>query len=457
MQVDILVQRGQAAGCSDSVGDLQTKVQTIQDSCCVQNGANVCTDGGGPDRCNAACALAFIPYYVQCVEAPTHGVVLPSASAAGDVRVFSLLFSQCTEHLAANETSILLSLVRDRDEEATCSIDTGSILTLSEAKAGPPPCETDVSRMCHIVITSGTFTCADNFCAVCDQPHSCDNTCQFPCGDGNGPPPPPAVCQSDTSQMCDGAIAAGTMTCESDFCASCGQAGMCDHTCGLPCSDGPGAGGSGGDGGHRLLAEELFPTVFQTSTSCSWDALDDAVRHISTVCCGDEHGCSSGLPEVCSYECGKIFVPFLDQCGDTLEKIIAYDESATMQGYRTLRSQCLQLDPETMVLAIDGSVCVTCGDGEVAAGEEDCDDGLDGNSDAPDAHCRLDCHLARCGDGIVDSGEECDAGARNGCVCAGQTGSAGVGGADCTPLVADPNWGDNGYAGKVMEVQFYVC
>ena len=147
MQVDILVQRGQAAGCPDSVGDLQTKVQTIQDSCCVQNGANVCTDGGGPDRCNAACALAFIPYYVQCVEAPTHGVVLPSASAAGDVRVFSLLFSQCTEHLAANETSILLSLVRDRDEEATCSIDTGSILTLSEAKAGPPPCETDVSRM----------------------------------------------------------------------------------------------------------------------------------------------------------------------------------------------------------------------------------------------------------------------------------------------------------------------
>ena len=38
------------------------------------------------------------------------------------------LFSQCTEHLPANETSILLSLVRDRDAEPSCRIDTDSIL-----------------------------------------------------------------------------------------------------------------------------------------------------------------------------------------------------------------------------------------------------------------------------------------------------------------------------------------
>jgi cysteine-rich repeat protein len=53
-----------------------------------------------------------------------------------------------------------------------------------------------------------------------------------------------------------------------------------------------------------------------------------------------------------------------------------------------------------------------CGDGAVRASVEQCDDGL-ANSDAPDAHCRLDCTLQRCGDGVQDSDEECDTGAAN--------------------------------------------
>jgi cysteine-rich repeat protein len=41
-----------------------------------------------------------------------------------------------------------------------------------------------------------------------------------------------------------------------------------------------------------------------------------------------------------------------------------------------------------------------CGDG-VVTGDEQCDEGL-GNSDNPDASCRTDCTLRRCGDGIID-------------------------------------------------------
>lgn len=41
-----------------------------------------------------------------------------------------------------------------------------------------------------------------------------------------------------------------------------------------------------------------------------------------------------------------------------------------------------------------------CGDGVVSAGEQ-CDEGAL-NSDAPDATCRTDCTLRRCGDGIID-------------------------------------------------------
>ncbi|MEB2285363.1 MAG: hypothetical protein B6D46_14450 [Polyangiaceae bacterium UTPRO1] len=55
-----------------------------------------------------------------------------------------------------------------------------------------------------------------------------------------------------------------------------------------------------------------------------------------------------------------------------------------------------------------------CGDGVVTAGEQ-CDDGA-ANSDAPDAGCRTDCTLRRCGDGIVDpgAGEVCETNAECG-------------------------------------------
>ena len=59
-----------------------------------------------------------------------------------------------------------------------------------------------------------------------------------------------------------------------------------------------------------------------------------------------------------------------------------------------------------------GGVCEpdVCGNGVKLAPEE-CDDGA-ANSDGPDARCRADCRLQRCGDGIVDraAGEVCDNG-----------------------------------------------
>lgn len=48
-----------------------------------------------------------------------------------------------------------------------------------------------------------------------------------------------------------------------------------------------------------------------------------------------------------------------------------------------------------------------CGNGMLNEGEQ-CDDGP-GNSQNPGAHCRTDCGLARCGDGVVDAPfESCD-------------------------------------------------
>tara|TARA_B100000315_G_scaffold258947_1_gene312896 strand:- start:3561 stop:4472 length:912 start_codon:yes stop_codon:yes gene_type:complete len=61
---------------------------------------------------------------------------------------------------------------------------------------------------------------------------------------------------------------------------------------------------------------------------------------------------------------------------------------------------------------------LTCGDGTVDAGEE-CDRGAQ-NSTSPNAQCRPDCSVPRCGDGIIDTDftEECDDGNRlNGDAC----------------------------------------
>jgi hypothetical protein len=52
-----------------------------------------------------------------------------------------------------------------------------------------------------------------------------------------------------------------------------------------------------------------------------------------------------------------------------------------------------------------------CGDGVVDPGEQ-CDAGAS-NSDTRPGACRTTCVLPRCGDGVVDAGEQCDAGAAN--------------------------------------------
>ena len=54
----------------------------------------------------------------------------------------------------------------------------------------------------------------------------------------------------------------------------------------------------------------------------------------------------------------------------------------------------------------DTEVFGECGDGIVNSPTEECDDG-ENNANVADA-CRTDCLLPKCGDGILDSDEECD-------------------------------------------------
>lgn len=60
---------------------------------------------------------------------------------------------------------------------------------------------------------------------------------------------------------------------------------------------------------------------------------------------------------------------------------------------------------------LPGDTDCRCGNGIVEAGEE-CDNGQ-ANSNTRPEKCRLDCKLPRCGDNVVDRGEQCDHGVSN--------------------------------------------
>ncbi len=79
--------------------------------------------------------------------------------------------------------------------------------------------------------------------------------------------------------------------------------------------------------------------------------------------------------------------PVLEECGD--EVVNANGETC---------------DPPGSTLN-NGQDCTYCGDGELDTPEQ-CDDGNTVNTD----DCRNDCTLPRCGDGILDPGEGCDDG-----------------------------------------------
>lgn len=56
--------------------------------------------------------------------------------------------------------------------------------------------------------------------------------------------------------------------------------------------------------------------------------------------------------------------------------------------------------------------CGFCGDGIFSPVDEECDDGEENSDVTPDA-CRTDCRLPFCGDGVTDTGEDCDDGDNN--------------------------------------------
>lgn len=138
---------------------------------------------------------------------------------------------------------------------------------------------------------------------------------------------------------------------------------------------------------------------FEQRTPCPEDSLCQLVQLDQTACinadcgngvldpgeeCDDENDINT---DACTNACLNAF------CGDGL---IQVGVETCDDGNTTPGDGC-------------SDICETelsCGNGVLEAGEQ-CDNGVQ-NADEPDAACRTDCTLKRCGDRIIDSDEECD-------------------------------------------------
>jgi hypothetical protein len=63
------------------------------------------------------------------------------------------------------------------------------------------------------------------------------------------------------------------------------------------------------------------------------------------------------------------------ECGELMTKFMGED---TFDGFSAFGEKCLQLDPVSLTIALDETVCVVCGDSLVTGapyGDETCDAG----------------------------------------------------------------------------------
>ena len=159
------------------------------------------------------------------------------------------------------------------------------------------------------------------------------------------------------------------------------------------------------------------------SPACPLDSIDNALYAISAACCTDLTPCSptnQGVPSECTFDCNRVFAPFMTNCRDTISALVNHGDGAdgrpeqsTLNKLDHYTQVCGQFSVASMSAAIYAARCGVCGDESIDDWlAEECDAGA-ANANTPDAPCRPDCTLPRCGDGVQDSTEGCDEGEAN--------------------------------------------
>ena len=248
--------------CSSDATSLQARVEDIQQSCCVQEGQNVCLDGV-PWTCNALCAVPFMTFFSSCIE--------PGVMGVDDLAAYRTLYESC-QNLDPAQKGILVSDLESLVEDETCRVDTSAITSAGAADGGLPNSATqeclDDDAELQKVFGDG-FTCvsaaASAMCGVvtANAPLAC--TCSCP-PDGTGP-----VCHNDDAGL------AATFGDPSFTCTSAATSGMCS----VVEANAPGMCGCSCDSdGHRRNMGEMLCTPLEGVTTVT-SGVDDSEENVA--------------------------------------------------------------------------------------------------------------------------------------------------------------------------------
>ena len=119
-------------------------------------------------------------------------------------------------------------------------------------------------------------------------------------------------------------------------------------------------------------ALELFPLALQDwnrVTTCPISQLTARIDFVSRTCCADTT-CGGHIPIQCSYNCTRVFIPFLSDCRDVIVPLLGED----IDKYDRFNNLCTNLDVHSLVMSLHEARCWYCGDGSVDENEE-CDAG----------------------------------------------------------------------------------
>src|SRR5262249_8363095 len=223
----------------------------------------------------------------------------------------------------------------------------------------------------------------------------------------------------EVGEACDGHGSCPTPT---DVCVPAGAPGACtcQDTCGTVAGIQPGEDCDGADLGGQTCASLGF---LGGTLACGADCTFDTAQCMAAVCGNgavetgeacDPGGLGGALPAFASATCEALGYPLggtLACTADCAAIVTGPHCAGSVAAACTASAACGDAGP-----CVGG--CVACGNGFVDSGEE-CDQG-EANGGAPN-HCRVDCTLPRCGDEIVDFPH-----------CAGDPDAACTTPADCT-------------------------
>ena len=96
--------------CISGPDELQARLADIQESCCVQEGTNVCREGT-PWACDAECAVPFMTFFSNCIEPGVMNVA--DLTSYRTLYVRQLVINSCrTTHVRAQCETYEVSALR---------------------------------------------------------------------------------------------------------------------------------------------------------------------------------------------------------------------------------------------------------------------------------------------------------------------------------------------------------